>query len=97
MDVDAAVAVPLLGWLASGLAATALTPRNRSAQALLAAGVLLAGSWLCEEAAASVDGTTILGALLRVVTDVLFLGGLASIVVVLASYPDGRSTGDGHV
>jgi signal transduction histidine kinase len=90
MDVDAGVAVPLLGWLAGGLAAVALTPRNRTAQALLAAGVLLVGSWLCEGAATRIDGTTTSGALVRVVTDVLFLGGLASVVVVLCTYPDGR-------
>lgn len=90
MNVDAGVAVPLLGWLASGLAAVALTPRNRTAQALLAAGVLLVGSWLCEGAAAGADGTSPQGALLRVLTDVLFLGGLASVVTVLSTYPDGR-------
>lgn len=90
MNVDAGVAVPLLGWLASGLAAVALTPRNGTARALLAAGVLLVGSWLCEGAAAGVDGTSPPGALLRVLADVLFLGGLASVVAVLSTYPDGR-------
>lgn len=90
MDVDGAVAVPLLGWLASGLAAVALTPRNRTAQALLGAGALLVGSWLCEGAATEVDGTTTSGALLRVATDVLFLGALASVVAVLSTFPDGR-------
>ena len=43
-----AVAVPLLGWMAGGLAATAIAPRHRSAQALLSAGALLVGSWVCE-------------------------------------------------
>ncbi len=90
MNVDAGVAVPLLGWLSSGLAAVALTPRNRTARALLAAGVLLVGSWLCEGAAAGTDGASASGAFLRVLTDVLFLGGLASVVAVLSTYPDGR-------
>lgn len=90
MDVDAGVAVPLLGWLASGLAAVALAPRNRSGQGLLAAGVLLVGSLVCEAAATSAEGSTASGAVLRVGADLLFLGALASVVAVLSTYPDGR-------
>lgn len=90
MDVEAGVAVPLLGWIASGLAAVALTPRNRAAQALLTAGVLLVGSWLCEGASSGNDSLSASGAVLRVMTDVLFLGALASVVAVLSTYPDGR-------
>ena len=90
MDVEAGVAVPLLGWIASGLAAMALTPRNRTAQALLTAGVLLVASWLCEGASSVSGSLTASEAVLRVMTDVLFLGALASVVAVLSTYPDGR-------
>jgi len=89
-DVDAAVALPLIGWLASGLAAVALTPRNRTSQALLAAGLLLVGSWLGEAAATQLDGGTVGGAFSRALTDALFLAGLAAVVTTLATFPDGR-------
>jgi len=90
MNVEAGVVVPLLGWIASGLAAVALTPRNRTAQALLTAGVLLLASWLCEGASSVNDSLSAPAAVLRVMTDVLFLGALASVVAVLSTYPDGR-------
>lgn len=90
MTIDGVIALPLLAWMSSGLAAVALAPRNRAARALCAAGVLLPGSWLAESAAGEAAGGTASAALLRVGADVLFLGGLAAVVVVLATFPEGR-------
>ena len=80
------VLVPLVGLLASGLAAFALVPRSVAARALIAAGVLLVGSWFLEDAA--LDRVGVLGVVLRVTSDGLFLGGLAAIVALLATYPE---------
>lgn len=97
MEISAAVAIPLLAWLSSGLAAVALTPRHLTARALLLAGVLLAGSWLAEGAAARAPGATVTGAVLRVITDVLFLGGLAAIVAFWPATRRGSSPSGGTV
>lgn len=90
MDTSAAVAIPLLAWVSSGLAASALAPRNFTARALLAAGTLLAASWFMEAAATRTSGATASGALLRVSSDAVFLGGLTAVVATLATFPDGR-------
>lgn len=90
MTLDAAVAVPLLAWVSSGLAAVALAPRNLAARALLAASTLLASSWFVETAAADVRDDALGGALLRVGADALFLGGLAAAVAIMVTFPHGR-------
>lgn len=91
MQVDVLTAVPFLAWLASGLAALALAPRNLGAQALAAAGVLLNAAWLVEAAATEPpESGARAEALLRVVGDGVFLLGLAAVVTALATVPDGR-------
>lgn len=89
MDTSAAVLFPLLAWLSSGLAAVALTPKNLTARALFLAGTLLTSSWLLESSAGDMAGDTAAGALLRVGADALFLGGLAAVVAILATFPNG--------
>ena len=84
------IALPLLAWMSSGLAAVALAPRNRAAQALCVAGTLLPGSWLVQSAAGELRGGAASAALLQVGADVLFLGGLAAVVAVLATFPRGE-------
>jgi signal transduction histidine kinase len=82
----------LVAWLASGLAAVALAPRNTAARSLLAAGVLLGGSAVAEVLAPEVaeDATFVL---LRTAGWISFLGGVAAIVATLARLPDGVADG----
>ena len=87
--VDLLVAVPLLAWAASGLAAVALVPRNNTARAMCAAGVLLPASWLLEGAAADLTTPSASASLIRVLAEATFLGGLASAVWVLTTFPAG--------
>lgn len=97
MRVDVITVVPFLAWLASGLAAVALTPGNRAARALGAAGLLLAAAWLVEAAATYAPrGSRGAEALLRVGGDGVFLLGLAAVVAVLAVFPDGHLTRRWH-
>lgn len=72
------VAAPLIAWLSCGLAAIALTPLNRSAQALCGTGVLWMASWRLEMA----DGP-------QFWVDVTFLGGLVGVVILLVTFPAG--------
>lgn len=87
--VDLLVAVPLLAWAASGLAAVTLVPRNPTARAMCAAGVLLPTSWLLELTATELTTASVGAALVHVTADSTFLGGLAAAVWVLTTFPAG--------
>ena len=90
MQVDPSAVVHFLAWLASGLAAVVLTPANRAARALVAAGILLSVAWLLEAAATEPPAAGERAeALLRIAADGCFLLGLAAVVTVLATFPDG--------
>lgn len=85
MDTSGLLAVPLIAWLSCGLAAVSLTPRNRSAQALCASGVLWVASWRLEVA----DGP-------RFWIDLTFLGGLVGVVTLLLTFPGGVFAASWH-
>lgn len=91
-EVDVLVGGVLVAWLASGLAAVALTPRNPAARSLLAAGVLLGASALAESLAGTARDDVAF-ALLRTAHWIAFLGALAAVVATLASLPDGVPDG----
>ena len=95
MDSPGLVALPLVAWLASGLAAVALAPRSAASRAMAAAGALLTLSWLLEEPARTAHA----GAAAWWVTacDVAFLLGLVGVVALLATYPDGELAGRRHL
>jgi signal transduction histidine kinase len=86
---DVLIGVVLVAWLASGLAAVCLTPRNAAARALLAAGLLLAASTLAESLAADPGVDALPVALLRTLGWMSFLGAVAAIVAALARLPEG--------
>lgn len=80
---------PFLAWLASGLAAVALTPRNGAARALFAAGVVIAAAWVVEGLAVSQDPVGRRAVLLNLGADGLFLLKTPAIVAVLLLLPTG--------
>jgi signal transduction histidine kinase len=95
--VDPLIGVVLVAWLASGLAAVCLTPRNGAARSLFAAGLLLSISAVTELLAGA-DGTGDTAfALLRTASWAAFLGAGASIVATLARIPDGNADARWHV
>lgn len=94
---DLMLAATACVWLACGLAAMALTPFNRAAQALLAAGVLLCLSWLSDLAAVSPVLTDREFALARTLAEMAFLGLLTAVVATLVVYPDGSPDRRGHL
>lgn len=85
---DSLALVPLVALLCGGLAGVALVPRSVAARALACAGALLVAGWLVEQVAREYAATA--GVVVRLVGDALFLGGLAAVVAVLVTYPDGR-------
>lgn len=80
---------PFLAWLASGLAAVALTPRNGAARALCAAGVVIALAWVVEGVALQQGARQAGNALTHIGADGLFLLKTPAIVAVLLLLPDG--------
>jgi signal transduction histidine kinase len=86
---DVLIGVVLVAWLASGLAAVCLTPRNAAARALLIAGLLLAASTLADSLAADPAVGDLAFALLRTAGWMSFLGAVAAIVATLARLPEG--------
>ena len=78
------LAVPLLAWLACGLAAVCVSPRNLAAVALAGTGVLWPISWALEQAEHQTGA------------DVTFLLGLAGVVGLLLVYPSGRFDASWH-
>jgi signal transduction histidine kinase len=88
-DLGVVIAVVLVAWLASGLAAVCLAPRNAAARSLLGAGLLLAASTLAESLAGDPAVGNLRFALLRTLGWVSFLGAVAAIVRTLALLPDG--------
>ncbi|WP_346619742.1 histidine kinase [Blastococcus montanus] len=86
----------LVTWVASGLAAVCLTPRNAAARSLLAAGLLLAASTGAESVAREV-ATPVGFALWRTAGWITFLGAVAAIVLTLTRLPDGVADSVWHV
>jgi signal transduction histidine kinase len=86
---DVLIGVVLVAWLASGLAAVCLTPRNAAARALLTAGLLLATSTLADSLATDPAVGDLAFALLRTAGWMAFLGAVTAIVATLARLPDG--------
>ncbi|CCG04703.1 sensor histidine kinase [Blastococcus saxobsidens] len=87
----------LVTWVASGLAAVCLTPRNPAARSLLAAGVLLAASTGAESLAREAAGGPVGFALWRTAGWITFLGAVAAIVLTLSRLPDGVADSVWHV
>ena len=84
VDVPGLLGVPLLAWLACGLAAVSLSPRNLAAGALAATGVLWPTSWQLEHAG------------YQAWADLTFLVGLAGVVGLLLVFPTGRFVATWH-
>ncbi|WP_051515749.1 sensor histidine kinase [Candidatus Blastococcus massiliensis] len=97
MPADVLIGIVLVAWLASGLAAVCLTPRNTAARTLLLAGLLLAASALADSLAADPDVGDLPFALLRTAGWMSFLGAVAAIVATLARLPDGAADRPWHV
>jgi signal transduction histidine kinase len=95
--VDVFIAAVLVAWLASGLAAVCLTPRNAAARALLAAGLLLGTSTVLESVAVWPTTEGVAFALLRTAGWVTFLGAVAAIVTTLTLVPDGAPDARWHL
>lgn len=93
--LDVMIVVTVVTWLSCGLAATCLTPRNRSARSLLVAGVLL-GASRAAEVLLDPGPTGVAFALLRTAGEMAFLGALAAVVATLARFPDGRADARWH-
>lgn len=88
-DLDLLIGTVLVTWLAAGLAAVCLTPRNGAARALLAAALLLSTSNVVELLAEDPGWSDLEFALLRTAGWMSFLGAVAAIVSTLARLPDG--------
>ncbi|WP_344083978.1 sensor histidine kinase [Nostocoides veronense] len=96
MPDDPLVLVPLVAWLATGLAAVALTPRQGAARALCAAGVLIFAAWMLEEVAVAAVETGAGNAVLNAVADGVFVAKTAAVIALLALMPTGRFTRRWH-
>lgn len=94
--VDLLIGIVLVTWVASGLAAVCLTPRNAAARALLAAGLLLAASRLADFLTADPAMGDLPFALLRTAGWMSFLGAVAAIVTTLTRLPDGVADARWH-
>ncbi|MGY2128910.1 sensor histidine kinase [Blastococcus sp. SYSU DS0617] len=97
MPAEVFIGSVLVAWLASGLAAVCLTPRNAAARALLLAGMLLSASAVADSLAEDPDVGDLSFALLRTAGWASFLGGVAAIVATLVRLPDGRPDRRWHV
>ena len=84
VDAPGLLAVPLLAWLACGLAAVCLSPRNLAAVALASTGVLWPISWALEDSGHQTGA------------DLTFLLGLAGVVGLLLVFPSGRFDSSWH-
>jgi signal transduction histidine kinase len=87
---DLLAALTALVWMSCGTAAVCLTPRNRAAQALSAAAVLMTVTMSVEGWLSSATPDDHVFALVRTVAEVTFLGMLAAVVWTLVVHPDGR-------
>lgn len=86
--VEGAEVVVGLSWLASGLAATAIAPRNLAARAVLAAAGL-GGLETLLQSLAQRHRTGAAAALLPTATSVADLLAVSAICAILLTYPDG--------
>jgi signal transduction histidine kinase len=89
VTVEPMMLAPFLAWLASGMAAVALTPRNGAARALCASGVVIAAAWLVEGVALDQSPDRAASALVNLGADGLFLLKTPAIVAVLLLLPNG--------
>lgn len=90
MPGDPFVLVPLVAWLASGLAAVALTPRHGAARALCAAGALIFTAWVLEAAAVGRVETGTGDAWLNAVADGVFMAKTVAVIALLLLMPSGH-------
>ena len=93
---DPLLLVPLVAWLASGLAAVALTPRHGAARALCVAGVLIFAAWVLEAAAMEAVESGSGSAVLNAVADGVFVAKTPAVIALLVLMPTGRFTRPWH-
>lgn len=86
---DPYVLVPLVAWLASGLAAVALTPRHGAARALCVAGALIFAAWVLEAAAVGRIENGSGDAWLNAVADGVFMAKTVAVIALLLLMPTG--------
>ena len=96
MPDDPLLLVPLVAWLASGLAAVALTPRHGAARALCVAGVLIFAAWVLEAAAMEAVESRSGSAVLNAVADGVFVAKTPAVIALLVLMPTGRFTRPWH-